>query len=265
MFIRYENQSLSLRFPRDIQNGLGTKAPVAVLAMLLLAAASTSIAQDKTRSASTSKEQRYRGKLNGEPLKITWDFGYVPIDYTMIYTVPLENLGQDSLRIVSLKSSCECTRPKVETEFLPPGESTPLIISYNTKNFYGPQSRFVEVNTSDPYAQERIVQFQAVVGGHPAEMDMLPRSVFNLPGSGVDTVKIRNTAAKNLNFTVVYQDTSLFRITADQWSVPVNGYGEIYVVANSALSKGVYFSTFTLEFDTDPPRRMSTPVKIVRY
>ena len=94
---------------------------------------------------------------------------------------------------------------------------------------------------------------------------MLPRSVFNLPGSGLDTVKIRNNAAKELNFTVVYQDTSLFRISAEQWSVPVNGYGEIYVAPKSDLAKGVYFSTFTLEFDTEPRERMSTPVKIVRY
>lgn len=250
---------------RHIASGPGVNAPAVILAMLLMAVFSTSIAQDKTPSTSSAEGKHHRGKLNGDPLTRIWDFGYVPIDYTMIYSVLLENLGQDSLRIISVKSSCDCTHPKVETEFLAPGESTPLTISYNTKNFYGPQSRFVRVRTSDPYAQERIVSFQAVVGGHPAEMDMLPRSVFNLPGSGIDTVKIRNISAQDLNFTVVYQDTSLFRITSDQWSAPVNGYGELYVIPNSNLSKGVYFSTFTLEFNTDPPRRMSTPVKIVRY
>jgi len=78
-------------------------------------------------------------------------------------------------------------------------------------------------------------------------------------------VKIRNTAERELSFTVVFQDTSLFQITADQWSVPVNGYGEVYVIPNSGLAKGVHYSTFTLEFDTEPRQRMSTPVKIVRY
>lgn len=256
---------MGLNFCWRRRRGHGKKLPVAVLAILSLIAGSTVVSQDKVTPSSISKQEGYRGKLNGDPLKINWDFGYVPIDYTMIYTVPLENVGQDSLRIVSVKSSCECTHPKVEAEFLSPGESTPLIIAYNTKNFYGPQSRFVEVYTSDPYAQKRIVRFKAVVGGRPAGLDMLPRSVFNLPGANLDTVKIRNTSKKELNFTIVYQDTSLFRITVDQWSVPVNGYGEVYVTPNSDLTKGVYFSTFTLEFDTDPPQRMSTPVKIVRY
>lgn len=261
MFPPPENQTLNLRFLRRPRSFFWKKSLATLLIVLSLASIST--AQDKSQSA--SKAERFSGKLNGAPLKITWDFGYVPIDYIMIYTVPLENVGQDSLRILSVKSSCECTRPKVTTRIVAPGEATPLIISYNTKNFYGPQSRFVEVRTSDPYAPERIVQFQAVVGGQPAGVDMRPRSVFNLPGSNIDTVKIRNTTERELNFTVVYQDTSLFRITAVQWSVPVNGYGEVYVIPRLDLAKGIHFSTFTLEFDTEPLARMSTPVKIVRY
>lgn len=261
----HEIYELRLNYRREPGSGQRKKLSVAVLALLSIIAVSTLVAQDKATSSSIPTTEGYRGKLNGDPLKIYWDFGYVPIDYTMIYTVPLENVGQDSLRIVSVKSSCECTHPKVNTEFLSPGESTPLIIAYNTKNFYGSQSRFVEVHTSDPYAEERIVQFKAVVGGRPAGLDMLPRSVFNLPGASLDTVKIRNTSKKDLEFTIVYQDTSLFRITADHWSVPLNGYGEVFVTPNSELAKGVYFSTFTLEFNTDPLVRMSTPVKIVRY
>ncbi|MFQ5608591.1 MAG: DUF1573 domain-containing protein, partial [Candidatus Zixiibacteriota bacterium] len=163
------------------------------------------------------------------------------------------------------KSSCECTEPSVKVEFLAAGESSPLTVSYNTKNFYGPQSRFVEIHTSDPHTPQRIFQFRAIVGGRPAEVDMRPRSVFNLPGSGIDTIKIKNYADRRLDFAIVFQDTSLFHLDVPVKFVAPGGYAEIYLLPREDLSRGVYFSTVTLEFSANPPVRVSTPVKLVRY
>ena len=140
-----------------------------------------------------------------------------------------------------------------------------LTVSFNTKEFYGPQERFVEVHSSDGRAPERLLNFKAMVGGRPPEVDMRPRSVFSLPGSHGDTLVIRNYTENDLPFRVVYQDTALFTVETGDGVAPADGYVAIFLRPNPELQHGSYYSTFTLEFATDSTTRMSTPVKLVRY
>ncbi|MCH9031419.1 MAG: DUF1573 domain-containing protein [candidate division Zixibacteria bacterium] len=216
-----------------------------------------------TERARIPRKGSYFGTLEIKP-QPQWDFGYVPIDYRLVYKFILENTGDDTLQITKTESTCECTRAKAR-ELISPGDTASLVITFDTKNFYGPQNRGVIVHSSDKLAPKQMATFRAVIGGHPEQADMRPRSVFFLPGQTVDTVKIRNYSEDDLNYSLVYYDSSLFSVTSADWSVDAQEYGEVIVTANERQSKGAYYACFTLEFDTDPPTRISTPVKIIRY
>ncbi|HSG99673.1 MAG TPA: DUF1573 domain-containing protein [candidate division Zixibacteria bacterium] len=251
-----------MRPPHDIRQQRRLRRASAALPCVALIICAATIA---TAGDNSVNPKHAGGALDPEPFRVEWDFGYVPIDYKMIYTAPVRNIGDDTLRVREVKSTCECTVPTLPERTLPPGSSSTLTVSFNTKDFYGPQERFVEIHSSDPRAPERLLQFRAMVGGHPPEVDMRPRSVFNLPGSEGDTLVIRNYTDSELPFSVVYQDTALFTVETQTWSAPPQGYLAIFMRANPALERGSYYSTFTLEFATPHPVRLSTPVKLVRY
>lgn len=207
----------------------------------------------------------FRGSLDPAPFRNSWNFGFVPIDYQLIYSFPLRNLGVDSLKMLKIESNCECTIPRFSTSVLAPGDSSSAIVAFHTRDLYGPQNRTVEVHTSDPKTSLRVFSFSAIVGGRPPEVDMRPRSIFSLPGQIVDTIIVLNYLPDSLDFKIVYQDTSLFELKLERWRVASGEYFRIPVLIKADLPKGEYFSTFTLEFASDPPVRMSTPLKIIRY
>lgn len=227
---------------------------------------------DRAENATTNN---YGGNLDPQPLRREFDFGYVPIDYKMIYRLNIKNLAttaSDTLKILKLKSSCECTAPSIDRRLIEPGGQAEMLISFDTKTFYGPQNRFVEIHSSDPQKPELVTSFKASVGGRPAEVDMLPRSILNLSASSVDTLKVKNFTSKDIPFTVVYQDTALYRIEIPSQTVPGDGYAELYVHPAPNLKGGAFLSTLTIEFQTGDTgkepgesRRISTPIKLVRY
>lgn len=236
----------------------------AALALVLLAVSEqTSVLAQSTQSA--SKQSRYGGAVDPKPLEGVWDFGYVPVDFKMIYTAPLRNTGSDTLEIQELASTCECTSATSDKKLISPGESAQVTLSFDTKKFYGPQERFIEIHTSDPNHPERLLRFTAVVSGRPESVDMLPRNLFNLDSDSADTLVIKNYTSNPLSFKVVYSDTSLYRVSFLDSAAPASGYLALAIKRTATMPKGTHLSTLTLEFASNPPVRISTPLKFVKY
>ncbi len=69
----------------------------------------------------------------------------------------IKNSGGDALKIVSVSTSCGCTKARVESEEIAPGEQTELIVSYDPSvhpELVGKIERVVYIKSNDPLQEE---------------------------------------------------------------------------------------------------------------
>ncbi len=69
----------------------------------------------------------------------------------------IKNSGGETLRIVSVSTSCGCTKARVESEEIAPGEQTQLIVSYDPSvhpELTGKIERVVYIKSNDPLQEE---------------------------------------------------------------------------------------------------------------
>ena len=81
------------------------------------------------------------------------DFGNINQGDVVTHTFVISNNGGDLLKILDVKASCGCTAVNPEKKELKPGESTNLVVSFNSKGRKGPQTKIVTVTTNDPEKQ----------------------------------------------------------------------------------------------------------------
>ena len=79
-----------------------------------------------------------------------WDFGLVPIDYKFIHYFQVKNTGPKELRIGKLVAGCDCTVGLTTDTLIPPGGTGFIKIIFDTKNYYGQNTRQLTVHSSDP-------------------------------------------------------------------------------------------------------------------
>jgi uncharacterized cupredoxin-like copper-binding protein len=78
------------------------------------------------------------------------DFGTINQGDVVTHTFVISNNGGDILKILDVKASCGCTAASPEKKELKPGESTNIVVSFNSKGRKGPQTKTVTVTTNDP-------------------------------------------------------------------------------------------------------------------
>jgi len=75
----------------------------------------------------------------------------------------LKNIGNDTLRIISVQPTCGCTTVKQPKEFLLPGQSDDVELEFNSTGYRGKVEKHVNINTNDPTSQFITVKLLADV------------------------------------------------------------------------------------------------------
>jgi hypothetical protein len=85
------------------------------------------------------------------------DFGTVAKAAKTEYRFPIQNNLQQELHIASVRASCGCTTPIVETETIKPGETGYITARFNTGSFFGQRSATLTVVIDRPrYAEVQV-------------------------------------------------------------------------------------------------------------
>jgi hypothetical protein len=77
--------------------------------------------------------------------------------------IVLKNIGNDTLRIISVQPTCGCTAVKQPKAFLLPGESDVAEFEFNSTGYRGKVEKHVNINTNDPTSQFITVKLLAEV------------------------------------------------------------------------------------------------------
>ena len=91
------------------------------------------------------------------------DFGDILQGEKVTHTFVISNSGGDVLKISDVRASCGCTAVKPEKNELAPGESTNLLVSFNSAGRSGSQLKTVTVKTNDPDNPETVLTITAHV------------------------------------------------------------------------------------------------------
>jgi|GEM_PF-1117441 len=78
------------------------------------------------------------------------DFGEARSGEKVDHRFVLKNTGNDTLKILRIRTSCGCTTPGVREMEIPPGEQAELPVQMNLHGRSGPQKQQVVLTTNDP-------------------------------------------------------------------------------------------------------------------
>ena len=115
---------------------------------LLSLAASISFAQVQEAPAATETTDGPKMEL----ASTTVDFGTIEQDSDPFRTITFTNTGNEPLIIKNAKGSCGCTVPQWPKEAIAPGESSEMLVEFNSKGKPGQQNKRVTItaNTNPP-------------------------------------------------------------------------------------------------------------------
>lgn len=85
----------------------------------------------------------------------SFDFGNVQYGQIVKYTFLVKNIGQETLEIKRVATSCGCTKAEIAQKKIEPGEEAKLLVTYDTGAMSGShaqdkQERIIYVKSNDP-------------------------------------------------------------------------------------------------------------------
>jgi len=102
------------------------------------------------------------------------DFGTVARSAKAEYAFVLENLYLEDVHIQSVRSSCGCTTPKIEKEWLKTYEKGAIVCALNSSSFLGARSAVVTVTIDKPFLAQVQLHVRAHIRG---DLEIKPGSV----------------------------------------------------------------------------------------
>ncbi len=118
--------------------------------------------------------------------KVEDDFGDVHAGMQVEKRFVVSNKGNAPLVIEYIRTSCGCTTAVAQSEQIPPGEKTDILVSYDTTGLSaGKKTQAVLINSNDPKQPvARIRIFANVVHDVSLDPENLITQLDNIPKSG---------------------------------------------------------------------------------
>lgn len=194
-----------------------------------------------------------------------WDFGYVPKTGKVSHIYKIKNVGEDTLVIVKVRTTCGCTSAPLPKERLAPGEIADLEVVFDpTRVTVEQTSKKVQVLSNDPNQPFAEVKFNAKIGKTNSLAKITPPSInfdtLSQGTGGVQTLTIENISGEKLSLT--RPEESGENIDLDQIDRILNPGESIQVTVRlkENTPPGNFNASFTLDFECSKVARVSVPI-----
>lgn len=137
------------------------------------------------------------------------EFGDVAVSAKCEVRFPIENKSDKTVHIKSVRASCGCTTPIIETNYIEPGQTGTILARFNTDTHRGKKAATLTVVIDKP----NFAEVQLKVGGY-IRQDL----VFN-PGS-VEFGKIPNAVEQTRSVNLTYAGRTDWEILQVESSKP---------------------------------------------
>lgn len=197
-----------------------------------------------------------------------FDFGHVGIDFKLFHTFYIANNGETPVTIKSAKASCDCSRVSFADSLIAPGDTAFLHLDFQTRDYYGPTTKSMEVTLDDP--EHPAVQFfyLSTIGQWFGNLKPEPFSLFFLPGAGTKQVTLSNRAFDQISWELRDQSDNTFKVEFVDSKAARGEQLTLTVTPVVDLAAGTFLSSFTIHVTTAKDKKpviLTIPVKIVKY
>jgi len=195
----------------------------------------------------------------------SWDFGSVPVDFKIAHSYKFKNTGEGDLHITKVDPNCDCTSVSARDTLIQPGDSSEIKVVFHTREFYGMTNKRVFIYADDPENPITELDYTANVEFFHKLHTSEPKYLTFLQVQNAKDVKLINNSDNRVGYVIQKEPDTLFSISKLQGSLSGEQFELINVKIKDNLSKGTYFTNFTVTYDTNPKLRLTIPVKIVRW
>lgn len=116
-------------------------------------------------ATSTSAQERELSRAKISFSETIWDFGYVPKGGKVSHTYQIKNLGEDTLIIAKVRTTCGCTTVPLPKQRIAPNETADMKAIFSPgKIKVGETTKKLRVVSNDPINPFAEVQFTAKIG-----------------------------------------------------------------------------------------------------
>jgi hypothetical protein len=232
------------------------KSRIVFSALILLGslAAKASVVENKTADLKFTEER--------------FDIGCVGVDFKIYHNFKLVNSGQNPIHVDSVLGHCDCTEVRFTDSTIAPGDTSNVLIIFNTADFYGPIEKHITVISKDANVTSLKAFYSANVGQWLMKIEPQPVSVFFLPGQKTRTAAITNHALDHISLKDIYLHGDIVSISVTKGEADKGERLELQLTPKPGLTAGTYITNYTVELDlhqNTAPLHVTIPVKIVIY
>jgi len=187
------------------------------------------------------------------------DFGTVMIGEPVEHEFAFRNVGDATLQIIKVRTSCGCTAALVTKEEVPPGGEGRVKTTFRTTNYKGTQRKSIYVETNDP-EQPRVTL--RLSGEVKVEVEVSPAMIYArdlVPGeSRPYKLVVKRSDGEELRITKV--TASRPEIHVGEPEVRDDGSYEVEVTLGPDLPEGRLNGQVTIETDSARQPRVSVRI-----
>jgi hypothetical protein len=213
------------------------------------------------------KEQPSRARIFFS--ETLWDFGYVPKTGKVIHIYKVRNIGEDTLVIAKVRTTCGCTTTPLSKERIAPNEATDMKVVFDPEKLMaGDQTkRKLQVISNDPMKPIAEVQFTAKLGKTNSLVKVYPAGVnfdtVNQDSGAARTVTLENISGEKLLLRLVEGPGEYLEIELPGRSLDPGEKAQLTLRLKEGAASGNLHTSVTIDFECSRVARISIPIAAV--
>ncbi len=224
-----------------------------VLFFILLPAVSTSAQKGELSQAKISFSEHM------------WDFGYVPKTGRVSHTYLIKNIGQDTLIIVKVRTTCGCTTTPLSKQRVAPNETTEMKVIFDPRKIReGETTKKLQVISTDPNNPFAEVQFTAKIGKSNSLVKLTPTELnFDTVSQGTEdkrTLTIKNISGEELSVDLIEGPGENVDMDLESKTLNPGESIQITLKLKKEATSGNLHTSLTLDFEGSKIVRVSIPI-----
>jgi hypothetical protein len=208
-------------------------------------------------------------KIQFEEMK--WDFGNKKQGEVLTHKFRFENVGDETLVIHRVRTSCGCAAAILSKKELDPGQKGEIEAKFSTQGYYGEQNKFIYVESNDPSESVKQLMISASIEVPPSpkiELDSYTTDLgLVLEGEDLQTeFNIRNKGELELTVTPFHKDAVFFikgRKLSPPLKVAAGKIQQVEIRIPARKSKGLVREFVRLQ--SNDPMRSTLSLYLVAY
>lgn len=193
----------------------------------------------------------------------TWDFGYIPENEVVTHTFIIRNVGDDSLFITKVRTTCCCTHAPLSRSRLGPKEKAEIEVSLNSRRLKEDVQKAIYISSNDTIARFSSIFIGAKVGTQNEMVELFPDKVWFKEGEKNKTLWVKNISDSFIQISVPGSPKSPVEFKIDKMNL--NPFDSTQISFN--IKEDEFFRPFktslTLDFSGVKKIRCTIPIRTI--